>query len=295
MEARNMTATALKILDPKLSQGGSGNGISHFRTVWQCARKARLDRIAREGSESGYSATVGIIGHGILDIFYSGDARAEDVPVLQVSDVAHQTAPEEAKRLVSAYLKQFPERDFWGEVVGCEVQLPAPGGEAAVKDHLGLELTARLDLVVRTSLHHADRVYEKTGIRLDPGINIIDHKFKPGGRDGDKVKRPQREKNPQQKYGLSLQFMSYPALWTLLHPDDPCVGMVANIIVGLKEPEFQHAHILPPNENELLALRTWLAVGALLEKSDAPNAAHCYDEKYDYVCPHLTSGACNRT
>lgn len=285
---------ALPIIDPNLNRGGSGTGISYYKTAWDCARKARLDKETEHAADPGYSAKVGIIGHALLDIFYRGDVGAEDIPAIQVSDTNYANPSQESVRLVKAYLNKYPERNFWGDVVESEMDFPRDGSEDAVRSYFGVDLTARMDLVTRVSLHHADIIRARIGLDLVPGLYIVDHKFKPGGMDGDKKKAPRREKNPQMKYGFSHQFKAYPKMWDIHFPEEPCVGMIANIIVGTKEPDFQPTLIPAPTAHDIDVLRVWLAAGNQLASTDLPAASRCYNETYDSVCYHYTSGRCDR-
>jgi hypothetical protein len=288
-------SSALHIIDTNANRGGSGHGVSFYESAYDCPRKARLDAETEHSADPGYSAKVGIVGHAMLDIFYSGDVGKENIGAIQVSDVDNYENPRnEAVRLVTAYLERFPEKDFWGEVVGAEISYPQVGSEDAVKSYFGVELTARLDLVTRVSLHHADRIRSRTNLSLVPGVYIIDHKFKPGGMDGDKKKAPRREKNPSMKYGFAMQFKAYPEMWNIHNPGDPCMGMVANIIVGIKEPDFQPTLVPAATEHDIEVLRTWLAAGNQLASTDLPIASRCYNRAYDSVCYHFTSGRCSR-
>lgn len=285
----------LPIIDMAANRGGSGTGISYYSTAWDCPRRARLDRETEHKADPGYSAGTGIIGHALLDMYYSKDVDPKDVAAIQVSDVAYDSPKQEAVRLVTSYLKEFPGRDFWGDVVASEVQFPAPEVASRVKEFFGVEFTARMDLITRVTDKHLPRIREKTGLFLHPGVYIIDHKFKPGGMDGDKKKSPRKESNPERKYGeFSLQFKAYQLMWNLFHPDEPCMGMIANIIVGTKEVGFQHSMAGAPTAHDLEVLRVYLKSGELLASTDAPNAGACYFDAYNQVCPHYTSGACNR-
>lgn len=274
----------LQVVTIPIKLGGSGRGISYYSTAARCPRRAKLDATLT-GASAGHDAAVGTIGHGGLELFYKGELdweTATSTDTTWMVDEPFMDAMPEAIRLMRAYLRRFPERDFWGEVVGAEVSLPEEAKASFVKAFFMVDLTARLDLVVRVKEEHLTRILDRTGLQLTPGIYIIDHKFK-----------TRRDNNLIETYTLSAQFTAYPPLWDLHHPAEPCQGMIANVIVGNKEPAFQQALVQPPDETRLTGLRNWLIAAEALAGTDFPNWTSCKD--FNRVCGHYSSGLCNRT
>lgn len=273
--------TSLPIIDPSLHRGGSGTGISYYMSAARCPRKARLDKSLGPDGESSKSSKTGTMFHSLMELFYSGQVGTE-CAAIQVADINYAEELQEAQRLAAAYFAKFPERDFWGDVVAVEKQLPAQEDQKQlVLDYFGVDLTARLDMVTEVSLHNRQRILERTGLDLEPGVYIIDHKT-----------RSRRDNSITQTYSLSAQFKAYQLLWTKLHPETPCVGMIANVVIGTKEVQFQQAVITPPTDVELEGLRNWLKGAHALAETDFPNWAACH-EAYG-VCQYYTRGLCNR-
>jgi hypothetical protein len=275
----------LNLINLPIKVGGSGRGISFFSTAARCPRRARLD--AEHGSDSSKDSRVGTIGHALLEAFYNGQIAKEliDDPnvVVQVPNEFEEEVPE-ALRMVRAYLAKFPERDFWGTPVGTEVSFPQPGKEEIVRSFFMVALTARLDLVtnISESEEQQQRIRSRLCLDVPTGLVIIDHKF-----------RTRKDYSIQDTYDLSAQFTAYPPLWDLHHPDQPCQGMIANVVIGTKEVGIQHTVVRPPDETKLIGLRNWLIGADAMSGTDWPNWVSCKD--FNRTCPHFTSGRCDRT
>lgn len=273
----------LNLITLPIKVGGSGRGISFFSTAARCPRRAKLD--AEHGSASSIDSRVGTIGHGLLEMFYEGKIAKEliDDPNLIVQvPYDFETEVPEALRLVRAYLTKFPERDFWGTPIGTEVSFPEAGKEELVKGFFMVALTARLDLVTEVSEDQQQRIKSRLCLDVPTGILIVDHKF-----------RTRRDSNIAETYDLSAQFTAYPPLWDLHNMNRPCQGMLANVVIGNKEPGFQQTFVRPPDETKLIGLRNWLIAADALAGTDFPNWTSCRD--FNRTCGHYSSGRCNRT
>jgi hypothetical protein len=96
------------------------------------------------------------------------------------------------------------------------------------------------------------------------------------------------------KFNNSLQFWAYMLAWNELNPDDPCLGMIANVVVRHKqmtEKSFSQLLCKVPTPDQEVVLGTFLNNSAILAKSGMPNAAVCFDQG---ICPHFESGRCGR-
>jgi hypothetical protein len=220
--------------------------------------------------------------HAVLDTYYTkGTANI----VLELDDVELDEASKEAMRLFHGYASRFPPTGF-GKVIGSELQIPKDDNEAVrIQEFLGVPFTARLDLVVELSSSDIQALVERRPelAGIEPGIYIVDHKT--SGRRGadDPI-----------KYRISTQFIGYQALWNHLNPDRPCKGMIANCVVRHKklvDASFYSVLVPPPTHEQILGLKTFLQHTKVLMTTNMANWGACYQWG---VCPHLTSGRCDR-
>jgi hypothetical protein len=291
----------MKDLAIDITGGSSGYGMSYYSTAAKCSLRAYLGKLAEaageEVSPSGKAARVGIYFHSLAELFYRGDFSAKKV--LQATALQPEFAEdlEEAKRFWKTYSNAFGERDFWGTPVTVERRIPDDTDEglerrerAKIQAAFGLDpaqqLTARLDLVARISDEQIDRIGQRTGLVLtEPGIYIVDHKT-----------TSRKDSTAAFKYDLSPQFTAYQMLWDALHPDEPCKGMIANVVIGYKTMEKMdidkwHTPVLvsAPSEKKRTDFMNWF--DGVLESLETPrpNWTACVNWG---VCPHYLNGDC---
>lgn len=270
-----------------LPEGSSGTGISYYSNAVRCPRKAKLDVLHRAAREPGdaspnYRADVGKIFHALCEIYYNTGERSISV---ELSDINMGEAPDEARRLFSAYTERFNRSDF-ARVIATELQLPAKEADVAViASLLGVSpFTCRLDMAVEVAQEHCDVLYRKRGLVLTPGVYLWDFKTKAAKGAGDEL-----------VYRHAPQFLAYQAVWNALNPETPCLGMVADCIVAHKkmvDNSFYSILVPAPGPEQIAGLKRFLAYAQKQTELDEPNWLSCFD--YGRACPHLTSGACNR-
>jgi hypothetical protein len=283
MLAQSKGSEALPILQ-SLPEGSSGTGISFYSQAAKCSRKLHLDKQAEASQAGNFRPDVGKIFHALCEIYFS---TGHSNIAVELSDVNLGEAPDEARRLFSAYAERFSPQDF-SRVVATELLLPAsPEQEGLVASAVGVSpFTCRLDMVVEVDARSVDILYKKRGIIIpEPGIYLWD--FKTKGQKGS---------NDEVVYRYSPQFIAYQIVWNTLNPGMPAKGMIADVIVGHKKltDNSFYSVLVPPPTNEFAAgLRRWLAYAQKQASNDEPNWLACFD--FGRACPHLLSGACNRT
>jgi hypothetical protein len=274
-------STALPILQ-SLPGGSSGTGISYYSTVSRCTRKAALDKLVSRDAD--YRPDVGRIFHALCEIYYQ--TKSADI-VVELSDLNLGEAPDEARRLFAEYAKRYSPSDF-AEILGTEVLLPSnPQLTPAVEAAVGVSpFTARVDLIVRVDERSAAVLAQKRHIICEPGVYLWDYKTKGQINKYDDILYRQR----------SAQFIAYQIAYNAEHPDSPCKGMVADIIVGhkkLEDKSFYSILVPAPSKEQTAHFREFLEDAKLRAGVQKPNWTACFD--YNKPCQHLTSGLCDRS
>lgn len=290
----------MKTVYRSLNRGGSGKGISYYETGMRCPRRAQLGyaahlkkKAAQEGREKPVygvfnpdkinAAGAGTVFHDLAEIYHT---RRESEVCLIYNDLGAHKTEQEGRRVFAAYSKIFPP-DAWGEVLHAELDLLGEDEtlKARVKEVFGVELTARLDLVTQLHPEQAEELYKLIGLRLEPGIYIVDHKTKSRAEDFDDI------------FGDdSRQFIAYPILWDICNPGRPCKGMIANIVIRYAKMDFPRSYeavfVPPPGPERTERLASFLKMSESLIETNAPFITDCRG-RYG-VCPFKVSGECNR-
>lgn len=282
---------SLQLVLPLPRSGSSGAGISYYTQIIRCPRKVVLDRELKEPDDrADGAAAVGTMVHQLDELYYGG--RSDNPLVIPISDVNWGNSIEEAKRCWGAYIKRFPGRDWWGEVLAVEEQHPAEPFEGiAVEADLiaaavGIDpFTIRIDRVIRVTEESAARIALNTELgALKPGVYLYDRKTK-GKADGDAALM----------HAHSLQFYAYMLVYNAINQHEPCLGLIVDEIVTTKEPKFRQFLVTPPDEQQQQVVRSMLKNAKALEKSDAALGVAFGCKEYNRFCPHLLSGACTRS
>ena len=273
---------------PLPRHGSSGTGNSYYTGAIFCPRKTRLDEEAGEHKEntSGSSA-VGTIFHQMAELYYS---KSEDNPAsVPTGDINWGEAIDEAKRVWSSFIRRHPGADFWGEIVGIEVEYPEQRNEDQAKTMqgvIGVPYTIRPDLIIKATEESAKRVLASTELVLVPGgLYMVDWKTK-GKADGD----------APLLYQQSDQFASYMMCWNALFSQTPVLGMIVVEPITTKEVKFRHFLISPPDTELQAVVRQKMAHGAALAKSDATLGVAHNCRAYNRWCSHhpYAGGSCKR-
>lgn len=292
-----------EVLD--FESGGSGTGVSYYKTAMNCPRRARLQKEKREAGEvkhdyDGFAAAdKGTVFHRLAEIYHNKDTET----VIDVADAAGQPALQEGTAMFASYSKHFGV-EAWGQVLGCEVSLPGdcepdcPYAEAENKTAcecgradneqrlrklFQVPFTCRIDMVVLVRESDVAGIKERTGLELEPGIYLLDHKTK-----------DRKDSKMHQKYADEVQFHAYMMAWNACFPEMPCKGLIVNVVINHKKmTKNSHAAVLvdTPTETQQQAVLTFLNNAAVLAKTDMPNILHCHDYS---GCPFLHK-ECDRT
>jgi hypothetical protein len=274
------------VLNKLPDTGGSGKGVSYYRSGSLCPKRVLLDEQLRaeQGTQTyggKFAADVGTITHELLRLYHTG---INDV-VIELGDYNLSDEVAEAERLFRGYTKHF-SANVWGQVLGAEVQCPANDAEKAkLASFFYQELTARFDMVVRMSQEDVECWHQAGFIDLPgPGVYIVDHKT-----------MARKESNLQLDYQTSDQFLAYPAMWDLLHPEEPCLGMIANCLVRHKNitaDSFAQYFVPKATPEQLASFNEWLETAATHIRGGWANRGACLQGYM--VCSHLTNGRCFR-
>ena len=274
-----------RITITEVSSGGSGRGVSYYLNAAACPRKARLDaELVEAGPRPLYpdsAATIGTLFHKLCEVYYGQKTR--DI-VLELDDLRLRGDIAEAYRLFAGYTKVFA-CDEW-EVISTEELVPRDEVDAdAIRVSFGVELTARLDLVVRVREEDIPRLIRtRPGLEgIEPGVYLVDHKTQGARGSQDAM-----------KYGMSAQFVAYQMMWNLLHPEEPCSGMIANIVVKHKKLDansFYSLLVPSPTIEQRVGLTCWLQWADGQSKTDVANWGNCFNWE---PCSHFTNGRCAR-
>ena len=270
----------------KLPLGGSGRGISHYLDVAACARRAHLktqDSDERDGPPPNTGATIGVIFHAIMEGYYDG------IPLSSIQLALDEKYDEDAKeawRLAVEYARRFGPQDF--EVLHLELLFPEEDDlvqAARIRQLFGVELTARLDMVVRIGEEHIEPLLQKRpGLAgIVPGVYLWDFKTSYA-----------RDAHAALKWRMSPQFIAYPMMWDLLQPDTPCLGMVADVVIRhrkFKPESFESYLVRPPVEVQREGLIKWLGRVQKMEAARMPNWVSCFNWG---PCRFYTDGICDR-
>lgn len=265
----------LPLLNTITNQGGSGRGISFYKLAVACSRKMHLEKaLADVTPPSSYAAQVGTLFHALMELYYWPPARKN--VALEIDTYNLDDAFSEALRLFEAYTERFPP-DELGEIVGTEIPIETEFTP-------GVLFTGRIDLICRLDAAAAARLEETREISVQPGLYLVDHKTKGA------VSR-----TLQFEYQNDLQMDAYQMAWNVLHPEDPCVGMLTNCVFRYKKLDaraFTTIVCAIPDEDRQQQIKEWLAYADEKSKENVPNLAACMGPYGP--CAHLVSGLCSR-
>lgn len=280
-----------------INRGSSGKGMSYYMKVGACPRKSKLDEqhgrdIERQHHDMS-KLDRGTITHALLEAYHSKPDGVVELSDLGLSD----PVAEEVIQWFAFYRKNF-RPDFWGTVVGVELQFPRNEEDARVlSEFLGIaEFTFRPDMLVEMTQTDINRLEKHfSGLCLNgPGVYVID--WKTAG---------QKNNNDAITYPITPQFMAYQMCLTELGFN--IQGMIAAKLVFHKDPavfklnsrskEMENHSVLayfapPPNSNNKQAVKEFLQFAAEQAKTNEPRLTACIG-LYD-VCHHYLAGTCSR-
>lgn len=258
--------------------GGSPRGLSYWLSFLGCRRKKNLEEGYYDATKS--AANVGTLFHKMLELYYSGELENT---VLEYQEGAEDPDWQETLRLFKEYRTRFPADEF-GNVVGCETPI-----EQTYSGLFGVApVSGRIDMVVDVTEEAIETLKKsRPGMgELEPGIYLLDTKTK--GKKSAHL--------PMQMES-SLQFSAYQMMWNEAHPDTPCKGMIANVVIRHKrlvDSSFMSILVGPPTEVQKEVVRSTLKLCEQIKDQigeDFCNTTQCFQFG---ICPFLQNGMCMR-
>jgi hypothetical protein len=288
-----MTLEPIKTILHTIKGGGSGTGLSYYRNMVGCPRRARLDAEAAEEHEATASdndATgIGTIFHAFMEHYYRGDLDDENL-VLEIADESGHGVLEdrriEAERLFRAHRKRFSRSEL-GTVLEVEKLLPSPDDAAMaqrINDAVGINpFTCKIDLVLDLTENDCLRLKETRDIEVRPGIWLLDHKTAKARRSTE-----------AEKWTNDFQPIAYQLAWNAAFPKLQAQGMIISSTYRLKQPDFRSFVVERPGAEKVAALQSFLAGAAFIKEhlEDWPNGNACF---FPSTCRWFQTGACNRS
>lgn len=268
--------------------GGTSRGISYYKTVLKCARKAILDEKVRSETElvslgSGALA-VGSLFHAFMELHYR-DNLSEFQGVEFVGKSVDEKAVIEALRLAYAYTDHF-KGERLGKVIEVESEYPVDNYQAGIIcGAVGIEpYTFKLDMVVKLTKADCKRFEKTRDLVLEPGYYLWDHKTERG-----------RSQTMVDRFMNSLQFTAYQIAWQAINPKLKLKGLLVNIIFKTKVPGFFTLHVPYPRRSQVKVLDSFFQTVQRVLDDDwlkqAPNPEACF---FPGLCSHFVSDRCSR-
>lgn len=281
-----------------INRGSSGRGMSYYMKVGVCPRKAWLDEqnkdrnIEREHHDMS-KLDRGTMTHALLEAYHATPDGVVELSDMGLSNVVS----EEVIQWFRFYQRNF-RPDFWGKVVGVELQFPRNEEDTRIlSEFLGIpDFTFRPDMMVEMTQEDIARLEKHfQGLCLNgPGIYVID--WKTAG---------QKNANDAITYPITPQFMAYQMCLTKLGYN--IQGMIAAKLVFHKDPEVykvnartkmveNHSVLAyfarPPTDLDQKAVKEFLQYAFEQAKTNEPRLTACIG-LYD-VCHHYMAGTCSR-
>lgn len=266
-----------------LGFGGSGRGISHYKTLNRCRNRATLNWEASQnqlpGAEDSENTAAGTLAHGFMAL-YHGNGHLEASEVLFEPEhhpsLAFPGARSEAERAFNAYQERFAPTSL-GKVIGVEYRV----GPLEVHD---TDPAITVDLLTKISKADLPRIGMARGLDLSPGHYIVDHKFL-GQKSGTMI----------DSYLNDMQGIGYQVIWErrrkqLKLPE--VNGMIINFIIKTKAIQFMSLLIPPPTEVQIEAFDRWLAHTREDEMED-PNRINPTACFWPSICKWWVEGKCD--
>jgi len=290
-----MTSEALLEVLSAAGSTGTPAGVSYYTNP--CARLVQLNaENALERAEKGlppppseFEPQVGTVFHKLMELYYTAGLNEVALPIDDLADFGKDPV-QEALRLFTAY-KTFYPADEW-DVVSAERYFPANEDEGwEIGRHVGISpFTGRIDLVVRLTEAHAAKLKERSGLDLNPGLYLVDHKT-----------TGQLDRNASMKWELSIQFTAYQMASQVIWPEDELQGMIVNQPVRHKDllrkthagfpHSFPRFFVPPPSETRAQAVRNYLREKQVYLATGKTNIDACLRFR---PCAHYMTGRCNQ-
>lgn len=287
-----------------INSGGSGEGVSHHNGLRGCARRMFLD-----GQSGRQNIPIfwreGSIGHAYMEIHeLHGNFNFADLQLTSDFAPPSESSLRKMEEVIRGYQMEHP-RGFWGSPVKEGVEEVWPKTEAqekllqakAKELDLPFLLPIKPDRVVRQTPRIQKRLRTRYNLNLPLGHHMIDYKFVNYHHN-----EPDVRERATVEYENSIQFIVYPIVWNTLFPKWAVHGTIVLMITKEKEPNIYPVVVEYPDEYKTAVLRSYLNTSGWIQEEiqrrlaagemPQPNHTKCF---YPQVCPHFTSGACDRT
>lgn len=280
--------------------GGSTNGMSKWGKAATCGRLSRLSEQQKEAREANGKGDlnpldVGTYYHALHEVGSRGQLDSE---IWDCSDeMLANDEWMEAVRLYRAYVRDWESTAArWGAIhLGAEVKIPAtPKGEAMALECFGEPVTGRMDALIEVT--NPDIAEKNTGLKLQPGVYILDHKTAASRKD-----------NYAWEFGYSLQAASYLQIYNMENPERPALGFIFDQIFKhadiskvtkykkdgsiLREPSYQ-AYLTEARPEDVQVIQALVRIGRRNYDEDLANPNQCF--KGWKPCYYFTAGYCKR-
>jgi hypothetical protein len=249
--------------------------------IYGCPRKAWLKKFG-EPTTQAEAPLLGSCGHALLAEFYRGKLNKTNIETLILVDQDGLPIDGKIVRKVKQIFTHYRAR-FTPQSLGRVVAV-----EQLIRGKLwGGQTTMRLDLAVSITKRDADRIHKARGLRLQPGIWIVDHKFVGNASP-----------MTMERYRWSLQFSWYYELakQELFHKK--LQGVLINICTKARVPEFKLIPVPATDARTRIQLATILGAldqrGWPIPEKPKPyaNPERCFD--YGSLCPFWVDNQCKR-
>lgn len=280
-----------------LDGGPSPFGISYYKKLLECPKKARLneeyaalkaeeeqeepeEQPARK-SDKLNMAHVGIHGHQLFEQRWKQQLGANIAMDLR------DPTPEltEAIRIYNNFNAEWGDlQSYLGmHITGAETRLgEEPDVAAKVKALLGGVLTGRSD--ADGDLYDSERLARNTGHYLLPGRWIVDYKFGKAHKKGDKA-----------EYENSLQGAAYNVLDEIYNPDNPAQGVLFVRIIGHKQMLRGSSYVVyvcPKRPTDVHRLRALIRMAQAAKELEDGNPLACRSAQFGDECYFFRQKIC---
>jgi hypothetical protein len=284
-----------------IGQGSSGRGNSFYAGAAECGRRQRLLDAKRKTFASVAAILpaernkflVGSVYHALQELYHSEqlqDAHFEDA---RSPSFTGNENLRDGWRLFDGWRRNW-DKDFWGETIAVERQIPrTKAGERQIQSMFAAQYTARIDMLVRIGASDLPRIQTRLPHLRTPGLYLLDWKTRDshGGHDA---------------YINGLQALSYPLLHNLTEPQEPCAGIIWDVIVKhsrrktvqpVKREDFDACFVSTVLSHHDLRgvaqeMRGMIDIGSRNYRLNIPNRSACTSFTGEQ-CQFRLSGACD--
>mgnify|MGYP001610614931 CR=1 FL=1 len=276
-----------------LNSGGSGFGMSYYgRWAQGCPKRATLDTAAAIKYEPGSSDDndafgLGRLLHAYLELHYKRGVKGifDTAAVKFSGSYVHDEHRVKAEAIFRAYRINHGPLEL-GAVLEVEKGYPENKKQAqSIEEVVGVSpYTFKPDMVIRSGRRDMARLQKVYRCILPkPGKYLVDHKSE-GGEDASTLDR----------YLNRLQFTAYMLGYNAIHVDDPCLGLIVNVLKKTQGFGVRRVYVPLPSPEHIKALHAFLRYCVTMMKTmgdwPVPSEYNCWPR--NRVCYWRTTGDC---